>query len=93
MFAIAFDLRVADTAANHWRGISQACAEIGATLADVAFARVQGSLYTKDRDDLANLFSALLALEALRWFPASVRDTHALKVEHWFDFTALVKEP
>jgi virulence-associated protein VapD len=40
---------------------------------------------------LANLFAALLALKALPWFPASVRDIRAFKIEHWSDFTALVK--
>lgn len=93
MFAIAFDLRVADTAAHHPKGVSQAYADIGATLADFAFVRVQGSLYVTDRDDLANLFSAILALKGLPWFPASVRDIRAFKVEHWSDFTPLVKAP
>jgi virulence-associated protein VapD len=51
----------------------------------------QGSLYTTDKDDLANLFAAIMALKALPWFPASVRDIRAFKVEHWSDFTALVK--
>jgi virulence-associated protein VapD len=32
-----------------------------------------------------------MALKALTWFPASVRDIRAFKVEHWSDFTALVK--
>jgi virulence-associated protein VapD len=91
MFAIAFDLVVADTAANHPRGVSQAYADIGATLAKFSFTRVQGSLYLSDKDDLANLFSAILALKALGWFPNSVRDIRAFKVEHWSDFTLLVK--
>jgi virulence-associated protein VapD len=36
MFAIAFDLVVADTAANHPRGVSQAYADIGAVLSGSA---------------------------------------------------------
>ena len=71
MFAIAFDLLVADTAANHPRGVSQAYADIGSTLAGFGFNRVQGSLYLAELDDLANLFSAIMALKALAWFPAS----------------------
>jgi virulence-associated protein VapD len=44
MFAIAFDLVVTDTAQNHPKGVSQAYADIGATLANFGFDRVQGSL-------------------------------------------------
>jgi virulence-associated protein VapD len=93
MFAIAFDLVVADTEANHPKGVSQAYADIGGTLAGYGFDRVQGSLYLTDKDDLANLFGAIMALKALVWFPASVRDIRAFKVEHWSDFTRLVKTP
>ncbi len=91
MFAIAFDLVVAQTQQHHPRGVSQAYADIGATLAGYGFDRVQGSLYLTQRDDLANLFAAITALKGLSWFPASVRDIRAFKVEHWSDFTALVK--
>lgn len=41
MFAIAFDLVVAETAAHHPKGISQAYADIGSTLASFGFVRVQ----------------------------------------------------
>ena len=44
MFAIAFDLVVAETAQNHPKGVSQAYADIGGTLAGFGFNRVQGSL-------------------------------------------------
>ena len=91
MFAIAFDLVVADTAANHPKGVSQTCADIGGALAGFGFDRVQGSLYLTTKDDLANLFAAIMALKALPWFPASVRDIRAFKVEHWSDFTRLVR--
>lgn len=91
MFAIAIDLVVADTAANHPKGVSQAYADIGNTLAGYDFTRVQGSLYLTNKDDLANLFAAIMALKALPWFPASVRDIRAFKVEHWSDFTRLMK--
>ena len=91
MFAIAFDLVVADTARNHPKGVTQAYADIRNTLTQWGFEWRQGSLYTTDKDDLANLFAAILALKALPWFPASVRDIRAFKIEHWSDFTALVK--
>lgn len=91
MFAIAFDLVVADTLRNHPRGVTQAYADIRSVLRDYDFEWRQGSLYTTDKDDLANLFAAIIALKALAWFPASVRDIRAFKVEHWSDFTQLVK--
>nr|WP_319799519.1 virulence factor [Acidisoma silvae] len=68
MFAVAFDLVVADTATHHPRSVAQAYTDIGATLAGFGFNRVQGSLYLTDRDDLANLFSAIMALKALPCF-------------------------
>jgi hypothetical protein len=91
MFAIAFDLVVADTLQNHPKSLPQAYADIGATLAGFWFERVQGSLYTTPSEDLANLFGASTALKALAWFPASVRDIRAFRVEQWSDFTKMVK--
>ncbi len=91
MFAIAFDLIVADTAGNHPKGVAQAYADIRNVLTGFSFEWRQGSLYTTDKDDLANLFTAILALKALPWFSASVRDIRAFKIEHWSDFTLLVK--
>jgi len=92
MFAIAFDLVVADTAQHHPKGVAQAYADIGNTLAGFGFNRVQGSLYTNASEDLANLFAAMMALKALAWLPASVRDIRAFRVEQWSDFTAFVKK-
>ncbi len=91
MFAIAFDLVVADTSKNHPKGVAQAYADIRSALTGFGFEWRQGSLYTTDKDDLANLFAAIMALKALPWFPSSVRDIRAFKIEHWSDFTTLVK--
>ncbi len=91
MFAIAFDLVVAETIKNHAKGVSQAYSDIGATLGTFGFSRVQGSLYTNSSEDLANLFAAITALKALPWLPASVRDIRAFRVEQWSDFTKLVR--
>lgn len=93
MFAIAFDLVVAETAQRHPKGVSQAYSDIGACLSRYGFDRVQGSLYITSRDDLANLFAAIHGLKALTWFPTCVRDIRAFKVDHWSDFTGIVKSP
>lgn len=91
MFAIAFDLVVADTERRHPKGVSQAYADIGTTLAGFGFSRVQGSLYVSQSEDLANLFAAINALKAMAWLPASVHDIRAFRVEQWSDFTGVVK--
>ena len=51
MYAISFDLVVADTAQNHPKGVSQAYADIGSTLHKYGFDRIQGSLYTCQTDN------------------------------------------
>jgi virulence-associated protein VapD len=91
MFAIGFDLVVADTQQNHPKGVSQAYTDIQNTLANFGFIRVQGSLYTTPSEDLANLFAAISALKALPWMPASVRDIRAFRVDQWSDFTKFMK--
>jgi virulence-associated protein VapD len=93
MFAIAFDLVVRDTEYHHPKGITQAYSDIAATLREHGFRWVQGSVYVTDNEDLSNLFGAILALKSLPWFPPTVRDLRAFRVEMWSDFTARVKEP
>lgn len=92
MFAIAFDLVVADADQHHPRGVTAAYAEIAMTLRKFAFERVQGSVYVTEKNDMANLFAALLALKALPWFPQAVRDIRGFKIENWSDFTPIIKD-
>ena len=91
MFAIAFDLVVADTEAHHPKGISQAYADIRVLLELYGFRNIQGSLYKTDNENLANLMLAMNALKALPWFSSSVRDIRAFRVEQWSDFTGFMK--
>jgi len=91
MFAVAFDLVVADTERHHPKGVTQAYTEIGAVLAQHGFRRVQGSLYVTEDENMANLFLAIQALRAMAWFPQSVRDIRAFRIEQWSDFTSVVK--
>jgi virulence-associated protein VapD len=93
MFAIAFDLVVAETEKHHPVGVSQAYTDIANTLDRFGFRRVQGSVYVTDSDDMAGLFRAIMALKTLPWFPVAVRDIRAFRIEQWSDFTLLVKEP
>jgi virulence-associated protein VapD len=91
MFAIAFDLVVADTETHHPKGISQAYADIRTSLQRYGFSNIQGSVYLSDNEDLANLMLAMQALKALPWFSASIRDIRAFRVEQWSDFTGFMK--
>lgn len=91
MYAVAFDLVVVDTEKYHPKGVAQAYTEIGAVLAEHGFRRVQGSLYVTENEDMANLFRAIQALRARAWFPQSVRDIRAFRIEQWSDFTSVVK--
>ncbi len=91
MYAIAFDLIVAETNQHHLKGTSQAYNDIAKVLIGFGFKWVQGSLYVNDNEDMANLFEAILALKNLAWFSKSVRDIRAFRVEQWSDFTKLVK--
>lgn len=91
MYAVAFDLVVSDTEKHHPKGVTQAYTEIGAVLAEHGFRRVQGSLYVTDDEDMANLFMAVQALRLREWFPHSVRDIRAFRIEQWSDFTPVIK--
>jgi virulence-associated protein VapD len=93
MFAIAFDLVVADTERHHPKGVLQAYTDIADVLQRFGFRRIQGSVYVTDGEDMANLFQAIMALKALAWFPASVRDIRAFRIEQWSDFTPIIKSP
>ncbi len=91
MYAVSFDLVVADTELHHPKGVAQAYSEIGAILNQHGFRRVQGSLYLTENEDMANMFLVIQALRAQAWFPKSVRDIRAFRIEQWSDFTAVVK--
>ncbi|MFZ1103222.1 MAG: virulence factor [Hyphomicrobiaceae bacterium] len=93
MFAIAFDMTVADIVQHHPKGVPQAYRDIARALAPFGFERAQGSVYLTRDEDLGNLVLAGLALRTLPWLAASVRDIRGFKVEHWSDFTPVVKRP
>jgi virulence-associated protein VapD len=92
MFAIAFDLKLADAEKHHPKGALQAYRDISRTMGKFNYRRVQGSVCVTDDHVMANLLRAILALEALPWFPASVRDIRGFRIEDWSDFTSLIKE-
>jgi virulence-associated protein VapD len=92
MFAITFDLKVAETTEHHPKNVTQAYTDIANTLGHFGFDRIQGSVYVTKSEDLANLFQAIHALKSLPWFAPSVRDIRAFRIEQWSDFTKLIKQ-
>jgi len=92
MFAIAFDLIVAEVRGHHPKSEAQAYADIARTLADYGFRRVQGSLYVTDNRSMTELFAAIFALREISWFPKVVRDIRTFRVEDWSVFTPIVKD-
>jgi virulence-associated protein VapD len=92
VFAVAFDLVVAEAKRHHPSGkASNAYADIRNTLTAQGFQWTQGSLYVLEKEDMAILFNAIQSLIKLSWFPLSVRDIRAFRVEQWSDFTPIVK--
>jgi len=93
MYAIAFDMVVAEIRQYYPKGISSAYTEIAKTVAPFGFERIPGSVYLGQADDLAKLFDAIGALKSLPWFPRCARDVRGFRVESWSDFTHSVKGP
>jgi len=91
MFAIAFDLEVAELKIHYGEPYNNAYFEIREELKNFGFEWTQGSLYLTKNDDMANLMMALNALKHIAWFSKSVRDIRSFRVENWSDFTTFVK--
>ena len=93
MYAIAFDLEVAELKKHYGEPYNNAYAEIGKELKTFGFERAQGGIYlnASDKNPLASVYQAINRLSQIDWFVKSVREIFAFKVEDWSDFTAIVK--
>jgi virulence-associated protein VapD len=74
MFALSFDLDVAEAHKRHPKGSREAYRDIEKTLGLFGFERVQWSVYAADTDDLGKLVLAILALRDLLWLGPSLKD-------------------
>jgi len=92
MFAIAFDMVIADLEKHYGQPYNNAYFEIGKMLRKYEFYNTQGSVYMTKNTDMSNLFRAMNALKGVDWFRLSVRDIRAFRVEDWSDFTDFMKE-
>jgi virulence-associated protein VapD len=93
MYAIAFDLTIADLKTSYGDPYNNAYAEIQKELAAFDFVNTLGSvyLYSGNENGLAVVYRAINRLSKIKWFKESVRDIRVFKVEDWSDFTHIVK--
>ena len=92
MYALSFDMRIADLEEHYGNPYHGAYYEIKRTLAKHEFYWIQGSTYMTNANNLINLFNAVNALKAIDWFRKSVRDIRGYRVEEWSDFTEIVRK-
>ncbi|MDR0868333.1 MAG: virulence protein [Planctomycetota bacterium] len=93
MYAIAFDMTIADLRNNYGDPYNNAYFEISTELRKSGFEAAQGSvyLYQGGENGIAAAYRAISALSGIEWFRKSVRDIRVFKVEDWSDFTDIVK--
>lgn len=91
MFAIAFDMVVADLKQYYGEPYNNAYYEINRELKRFGFYNAQGSVYLTTSNDMAELYRAIEALKGVEWFRKSVRDIRVFRVEDWSDFTEVVR--
>lgn len=92
MYAISFDLIIAELKDNYGNPYNNAYYEISVILEKYNFYRGQGSVYLSTVNDMANLMRAINHLKNTDWFKKSVRDIRVFRVEDWSDFTSFIKE-
>ena len=92
MYALSFDMKIADLEEHYGNPYHGAYYEIKRTLAEHEFYWIQGSTYMTNADNLLNLFNAVNALKTIDWFRKSVRDIRGYRVEEWSDFTEIVRK-
>lgn len=92
MFAISFDMLIADLKEHYGNPYNNAYFEISNILEKYGFFRALGSVYLSENNNLVNVTQAMLALKEIPWFRLSVRDIRAFKVEDWSVFTEFMKD-
>jgi virulence-associated protein VapD len=90
MFAITFDLKVSEVRRHHPKRVNRAYEEIRRALERNGFIWKQGSVYLNLDGGLVQLTTAMNDLKALPWFPASVREVRAFRIENYSDFTSFM---
>ena len=93
MYALSFDMEIAELKRNYWEPYNPAYDEIRKTMDNLGFNWIQWSLYLakENSNSLTFVYKAIDKLKNIEWFKKSVRDIRAFKVEDWSDFTEIVK--
>ena len=65
MFAISFDMLIADLKENYGEPYNNAYYEISVVLEEFQFYRAQGSVYLSEKNDMANLTKAMIKLKSI----------------------------
>jgi virulence-associated protein VapD len=68
MYALSFDMNIAELEKYYGNPYHGAYYEIKRTLVKHGFYWIQGSTYMTNADNLLNLFNAVNALKAIDWF-------------------------
>ena len=92
MYALSFDMSIAELKENYGEIYNNAYYDIRKVLIRDGFEWIQGSTYLTRSDNLVNLTRAIMDLAKIEWFKKSVRDIRGYRVEEWSDFTELVKK-
>ncbi|AUX61242.1 virulence factor [Simonsiella muelleri] len=90
MYGITFDLNTRDLQMFYSHTEQQAYAEIAEILQNYGFKNM-GKVFISQSDNVADLFTAVLALRQESWFSSSVRNIHSFKIEQWSDLTQFVR--
>ena len=92
MYALSFDMGIADLQQYYGEPYNGAYYEIKRVLEKCDFYWIQGSTYMTNNQDMTSLFKAIEALKKIDWFKNSVRDIRGYRVENWSNFTPIIKE-
>ena len=93
MYAIAFDLVVADTEEHHPRGVTQAYFRYRRDSQPARLSLGPGKPVCDGKRRHGEPVSGHSSASFPDWFPKSVRDIRAFRIEQWSDFTTVVKGP
>ena len=92
MYALSFDMIIAELKEHYGEIYNNAYYEIRKLLISDGFEWIQGSTYLTRSDNLINLTKAIIDLRKIDWFRCSVRDIRGYRVEEWSNFTQIVRE-
>lgn len=77
MFAISFDMVVADLKKHYGNPYNNAYYEISTIMEKHGFYWIQGSTYASEESNLLGVTRVMTELKQLNWFAMSVRDIRA----------------